>query len=130
MYVKIVRYLDGLRGVKSNRSKEYVVPKSVAVIECKQFEYRKINVLNYEEFDKYMRDSGIDRFKIIGEWNWIQRHVSCTDLSVHDEVNCEFILISYLIKGNEDECEWIVAPDCQMYIMGNDGKTIDSLICN
>jgi len=43
----------------------------------------------------------------------------------------EFIIIEYSIEGNKDgEYKTIVAPDCRVFIMGNSGKTIDSLICN
>lgn len=39
----------------------------------------------------------------------------------------EFMLIRYLIDGDEVEYESFIVYSCHVYIMGDDGKTIDSI---
>ena len=125
MYVKIVRYLEE-RGVVSNNNENIVVPKSILIIECESVEYKKLKVLDINEFNVYMKYNEIYTHRIVGKWSWDIHNIINLDLTVDQEKSCEFILI-YYSKGNKSE--YLVAPNCSMYLMGDDGKTIDSLRC-
>lgn len=125
MYIKIVRYLEG-RGVTSNNSEHLVVPKSVIMIDCDYVKYSKHMVLDFNEFEAYMIHNEMYNYSIIGEWNDDNHNILQNDLETKKEKRCEFILI-YYTKG--ENFEYLVAPNCNMYLMNNDGKTIDSLTC-
>jgi len=124
MYIKIVRYIEG-RGVKSNNSENVVVPTSTMLIECERVEYSKHRVANFKEFETYVTLQEIFEYAIVGEWSWDTENLMHKNLGSEEQI-CEFVLVHH-IKG--DRRETLVAPNCDLYLMGNDGRTIDSLRC-
>lgn len=122
MYVKIVRYLEGLRGVSSNKGEE-VVPKEVLLVSSKFIEYSKFRSRNQGDFDKCIEN--INSYIFCGQT--LSPGEEC-DIDCSLSFDQEFVLIRYL-PDDSDEYENIISYNCHVYIMNDDGKTIDSLTC-
>jgi|GEM_PF-6679136 len=118
MYLKIKFQVEG-RGV-SSRNNEEVAPSQSKLIQTCNADYSKHRILSEKEFDKLLLNKGIENHLIVNNWpiEW--------DL----DKGCEFILISYRTTSDkESPCENIVAPCCSLFVISEQGKTIDSLIC-
>jgi len=117
MYIKIVTHHEIPE--EKRRDGEEVVPESI-IIECKRVDYKKIKIYDYSDFSTFIEKvDGVftDGYEAVGRWNW-----------KNAEESCEFILIKYPIKDNNHKL--LVAIDCNIYVMSDNGKTIDSLSCN
>ena len=118
MYIKIVRHLEDEKGVSSSRGDlgAKVVPSEHHIFECLEARYRKVTVGNTSEFHERMRP--IETVRII---------------TLMPETNSpfEFIQIKTIIKEDDEKFvnETLVARDCVLFLMNNDGKTIDSIVC-
>ena len=117
MYVKIVRHLENEQGVSSSRGslEAKVVPSEHHIFECWEARYRKVAVNNISEFNERMKY--IESVRIV--------------ISVPEEGPFEFIQVQMFMK--EDDLKYagetLIARDCMLYLMNNEGKTIDSIVC-
>lgn len=76
-----------------------------------------------------MDNSIFGSFKFVGEFRWDKKKIDEHSRKTTEEKWCELLIIKYLVKEFDDEYEVVVAPDCNLFIMGDDGKTIDKVIC-
>lgn len=122
MYVKIVRHLEDEQGVSSSRGslEGKVVPSEHHIFECLEARYKKVTVNNVSEFHERMRY--IESVRII--------------ISLPEEGSFEFIQVIITIKENGAAKaivgatqEALIGRDCTLFLMNDEGKTIDSLIC-
>lgn len=118
MYIKIVRHLEDEQGVSNSRGSLYdkVVPSLHHMFECLEAEYRKVAVNNMDEFHDRM--------------NSFETHRIVTPMPDMDSP-FEFIQIKTTIKEDDDKFvgDILVGKDCVLFIMNDDGKTIDSMVC-
>ena len=128
MFVKIVRHMDGERGVTSNKGTLNVVPKEQTLYEISnddendipRVQYSKHAATSLEEFyETVERIAESDSYEIVG--------YVCNDKG---QLLSEEFLILQMIPKNRSCIRTIVATKCWLYILNNDGKTIDSLWCN
>jgi len=104
MYVKLVKRTNG-KGVSNRRGgMEEVVPNEYRMFDANDINYKKIRIDNEEELP-----SGTMVF------------------DVPDMSPFEIFLIEL---GRQDHKEVYVAPDCIMFIMNDEGKTIDHIACS
>ena len=117
MYVKIVEHLEDEKGVSSRRGslEDKVVPSEHHMFECLEARYRKVSVDNIAEFRERMQH--IETVRII--------------ISVPEEGPFEFVQIKKLVKEDDEKFvdETLIARNCMLYLMNNEGKTIDSMVC-
>jgi hypothetical protein len=120
MYIKIVRHLENERGVSSSKGnlEEKVVPSDHRIFECLEVQYRKVTVKNMAEFHEQMKVN--ESVRII---------TPVIDKDMDDEF--EFIQIKPVVKRNEVTVieDTLICRDCGLYIMNDEGKTIDRMIC-
>jgi len=116
MYIKIVRHLDE-EGVSDSRGslEEKVVPSLHHMFECSETEYRKVTVDCMATFHKRMQD--IETVRVV--------------TPMPDEDNTfEYLQVKmYHGEGDDDWVGTLVGRDCTLYIMNDEGKTIDRMIC-
>ena len=118
MYIKIVRHLEDEQGVSSSRGslEEKVVPTEHHIFECLEARYKKVTVNSTSEFHERMNK--IETARIV---------------TPIPEKNSpfEFIQIKTIIKENDEKFidETLVGRVCTLFIMNNEGKTIDRMIC-
>lgn len=112
MYVNVIETIDG-KGVSDKRGNigSKVVPSSRSMFEAEKVRYRKVGVNSLNEFNEYLGD--ITDYYILSE------------LPTKGEF--EFVLLTLF---QEEKTEYVVCSNCSMYVMNDNGKTIDSLICN
>ncbi len=120
MYVKIVRHLEDEQGVSSNKGslEEKVVPSEHHIFECLEARYRKVAVNNISEFTERM--NRIETVRIV------------TPMPEKDDFfEFEFVQVKTVIKENEVKFvnETLIGRNCTLFIMNNEGKTIDSMVC-
>ncbi len=129
MYVKIVRHLEDEQGVSDRRgTSEKVVPSEHYIFECLEAQYRKVTVSKMSEFHKRM-----DNFETVRIVTPIPEKEVLDVVSGQVEKDCpfEFIQIKTTIKEGDNKFvnETLIARTCTLFIMNNEGKTIDSLVC-
>ena len=117
MYVKIVEHLEDEKGVSSSRGslEEKVVPSEHHMFECLEATYRKVTVDSITEF--YERMVHIETVRVI--------------ISVPEKGPFEFVQCKTVIREGGERIlnETLIARNCILYLMNNDGKTIDSMVC-
>lgn len=117
MYVKIVEHLEDERGVSSKRGslEEKVVPSEHHMFECLEARYRKVSVNNISEFNERMKY--IETVRII--------------VFAPEEGPFEFIQLQMFMKEDDPKNagETLIARNCALFLMNNEGKTIDSIVC-
>jgi len=118
MYIKIVRHLEDERGVSSSRGslEEKVVPSDHHILECLMVQYRKVTVNNMAEFHKLMEAN--ESVRIVTPF-------------IDTDGSFEFIQIKPIAEGDEGKSieDTLICRDCSLFIMNNEGKTIDRLVC-
>ena len=126
MYIKIVRHLQDEKSVSNSRGSlmDKVVPSNHHIFESLEAEYKKVTVSNIAEFQKRMGE--IETVRIV------------TPIPDHDIINDEledssFEFIQARLTTKEDDEKFIdetlVGKDCTLYIMNNEGRTIDRMGC-
>lgn len=121
MYAKFIIYGSecdhhntDLRGVsnKEGNSAELVVPYCSQIFEGKRMSYRKFRVSGSDEYYKVTTNLG--------------GHQVLSNMDIEKEF--EFILLSiYECDGTPEH--FISAADSVLYIMNDNGKTIDKMAC-
>ena len=118
MYIKIVRHLEDEQGVSSSKGslEEKVVPSEHHIFECWEAEYRKVSVSSISEFHELMNK--IETARIV------------TPIAEKDSP-FEFIQVRTINVEGDDKYvdETLIGRDCTLFIMNNEGKTIDRMIC-
>jgi len=119
MYVKIARYLEDRQEVSSNRGdlERKVVPSEHYISECVGAHYKKVAVSSMFDFHELM--SKMEPVTII------------TPIPEKDSP-FEFVqvrLVQSLENHDKLVDETLIARDCTLYLMNNEGKTIDSIVC-
>lgn len=129
MYAKFVIYDEesvfynelGISEKDGSTGPDMVVPYENGMIEGKRMSYRKIRVRNRNEYYKIISHLGC--------------HTMLTgmpfDIEGQEDLNkpFEFILLS-VYEGAENPPEsYITAADSVLFIMNDNGKTIDKLAC-
>jgi len=106
MYVKIVGYLDDEQGVSSKQGNPEapVVPRKQWIFEAEEVHYTKVKVPDIDSL-------GYGR--------------SLVGLSSGDK-DFEVLRITLRTDGTH---EYLNARKCILYLMNNEGKTIDSMTC-
>lgn len=121
MYAKFIIYgsecdqhnID-LRGVsnKEGNKSELVVPYVCQIFEGRRMSYKKYRVSGEDEF-----------FKIV-------KPMYCHSVLSNMDTTKEFEFIALTLYGNDGTPEhYISAADSILYIMNDNGKTIDKLAC-
>ena len=118
MYIKIVRHLEDEEGVSSSRGslEEKVVPSENHIFECCEARYKKVAVAGIAEFHERMKH--IESVRIV--------------IEVPVEGPFEFVQVQTFLRDENDELyasDALIAKECTVYFMNNDGKTIDRMIC-
>jgi len=128
MYAKFVVYDEGsvfynAVGIsdKEGTKAEWVVPYDNQMIEAKRMSYRKIRVRNRSEYYE------------------ITSHLGChvmlsnvpfdVDGPENDDKSFEFILLSVYDGEEVPPANYISAADSVLFVMNENGKTIDKLAC-
>ena len=125
MHVKIVRHLEDEQGVSSSRGslEEKVVPSEHHLFECYEACYKKVSVKNTSEFHERM--SRIEVVRTITE-------IALAEMGGKEpDGPFEFIQIKVIVKEDDEKFvdETLIARNCILYLMNNEGKTIDSMVC-
>ena len=120
MYIKIVRHLENEEGVSSSRGgslKDKVVPTEHHMFECLEALYRKVTVNNISGLHERMND--VESVRVV---------TPMPDENYPSPF--EFIQIQ-IIKEDDDMFvhETLIGRECTLFIMNNEGKTIDSMVC-
>jgi len=126
MIFKIVKYTEA-RGVSNKRgsSEEKVGAYENWIYEKSSAKYSKINVRNIKELEKVLVDH------VVIHWPYGDGNLSSCNCGEDDaqQSECrfcrkgtEFIVLN--LEGN-----YAVFPECSLYVMNNDGKTIDTIHC-
>lgn len=133
MYVKIVRHLEDEKGVSNSggSSGAKVVPSEHHIFECLEACYRKVAVDNMSEFNERMRS--IETVRIVTPMPDEPEKTAVDVLSgkVEEDNPFEFVQCRTILKEEGDKFidETLIAKDCTLYLMNNEGKTIDRMIC-
>lgn len=112
MFIKAVRILGG-EGVSNKRGGiDDVVPTQHRLFEVDEINFRKVKVNKKEELPTVIPNGQIL-------------------FSIPSEFPFEFFVITTkkALDSNTVRCETFIAPSCSLYIMNNEGKTIDSITC-
>jgi len=121
MYLKIIRHLGDELGVSSRRGslEDKVVPIEHHIFECTEARYRKTSVKRVAEFHDIINKMDVVRI------------ITPVYDDLGEEEPFEFIQIHTVIKEDDDKYSWenLICRDCVLYVMNNEGKTIDSLVC-
>ena len=129
MYVKIIEHLEGNGVFPKYGNGDLVVPTRNHVFETDSVEYKKVRVTSQEEYK--------ERVLVLEEYTTI----GCAPILCNcgpgdecskcqgDESSFEFLVIS-IYNAGKDTWRNIVAPGCSLYVMNDQGKTIDSVICH
>lgn len=112
MYVKIRNHLDYQDGVRSKSGRDVVVPTTNRIYETEEVEFTKYSVASWDEFDKKVKD--------LGEFSLV------TSLPTEKNERFEFLFVTLHL---EDRIRFLVAPNASLFVMNEDGKTIDSISC-
>ena len=118
MYVKIVEHLEDEKRVSSSRGslEDKIVPSEHHMFECLEAIYRKVTVDDIAEFHERMVH--IETVRII--------------ISVPENTGpFEFVQCKTVIREGGERIlnETLIARNCILYLMNNEGKTIDRMIC-
>jgi len=109
MYIKLIRVLEGEKGVSNRRGgSEEVVPNEYRMFDVKEVCYRKMKVDSADEFPNGTFLFPVDKYPI-----------ECFLIEVKEQN----------FGGDPTRYEIFIAPNCMMFIMNNEGKTIDSIAC-
>jgi len=123
MYVKIMWHVEE-EGITNPSDPEsppsLVVPRHHCIFETKRAKYRKIRVCSNKEFNSWLSNCYTDH-SIIGPE--IPEEIS----GIH---GMEFLYVSIYEEDRDSWWENFIAPNCYLYVMNDNGKTIDSLICH
>ena len=112
MYVKIKKHIDHQNGVYSRSGRDKVVPTMSRIYETVEVEFTKYSVNSWDEFGEKVKDFG--EFSLI------------TSLPDAKNDRFEFLFITLYLK---DGMRFLIAPNASIFIMNEDGKTIDSMSC-
>lgn len=112
MYVKIVRYHNEFLSEVQD-----VIPESTVLIQSKVIEYFIFKCVVEEQFNGYLRLKGSESWSFVGE-----PYISDPKLGKY----CGYFILFKYLDGNE--YKYVVAQKCKVYVMSDDGKTIDSFI--
>jgi hypothetical protein len=97
-----------------------VVPRHHCIFETNKAEYRKIRVCSMKEFKAWL--------------NTCYTEHSVVGPGIPDEISevygMEFLFVKVYDGSKNSGWQNFIAPNCYLYIMNEDGKTIDSLICH
>ena len=117
MYVKIVSYLEDDEGVSSRRGnpKEPVVPTEHWFSEAEEIEYKKIIVPDFDNLGRGRIITGICRIDRDGK------------PILPSPTNFEVLQIILIRDGNK--LERLLARKCTLFLMNNEGRTIDKIVC-
>jgi len=125
MYIKIVRHLQDEKGVSNSRGSlmDKVVPSNHHIFESLEAEYKKVTVSNIAEFQKRMGE--IETVRVVTP---MPEHDMTNEL---EDTSFEFIQARLTIKEDDEKFidETLIAKDCCLYIMNNEGRTIDRMSC-
>lgn len=116
MYLKFVKPMEEQNGVSNSKGnpEEQVVPYDTRLFEAKTADYKKVRVLSDDELDS-LTDELLEFYCLY-------------DLpeQVDPEAGCE-VLITYVTDNGGDVETLVVGPECTLFVMNNEGKTIDSV---
>lgn len=121
MYLKVMWHVEEEGITPSSGSLEgLVVPRQHCIFETKRAEYRKIKVFSKTKFHEWLKNCYREHTMMGPE---ILEEVSETH-------GMEFLFIS--IRDEDAENKWrnFVSPNSYLYVMNDQGKTIDTLICH
>jgi hypothetical protein len=130
MYIKIVDHLDGPGVFPKKGDGDLVVAEKNHLYETDKVTYRKVRIRSEKEFTEVTRDFGDHTF--LGrppiEWCTCPKDGGC-QICGGGGPNYEVILIRF---HNDKLNEWLglIAFGCYFYIMNDEGKTIDKLVCH
>jgi len=112
MFVKLSRLLMDERGIRVRGKQELaVVPRREHLYEVDEMEYWKVAVAGAKEYEEHLLSLG-----------------SCFVFGAVPEVEGEFEFIDLSLHREKEEV-WdnVVVLNASVYIMSNEGKTIDSI---
>jgi len=126
-YCKFKRHIEGkVAGVVSNSGKDIVVPSQNTLICADVIDYTKLKVYEMKEFERLMDERQNDSFEIIGNFTIPQRKPLEGYTDEESMPYDEFIEFRYVYKG---ERKIVIAPNCELFVMSETGKTLDTLRC-
>ena len=120
MYVKIKEYLDA-KGVFPKRGAgDLIVPTRNHVFETNSIEYKKVRVTSKKELDDALL--GITDYCVIG---YLPELCNCEGAGKECNLcaSFEFIIVTMEKHGN-------YIANGELFLMNEQGKTIDSLVCH
>jgi len=116
MFAKFVNYTEG-NGVLSPKGFRPTVPKVNSVYEASEVIYGKKCFRNFEEYMKWMEDSGDSPAETIGF------------PLVKDDLFEVVATRIYNEKNGETTVRVVHAIGCEFYLLNDEGKTIDRVWC-
>lgn len=122
MYIKLIRHVDEDENgcyPRSGSSEGKVVPTETLLVECEAANYRKFLAKDLNEMDK---QTG----RLLESGKVCQMSILNYDPSIV-EGGFEYIVVEYIKPGGGTPNAALICPGYDMYIMNEDGKTVDSL---
>jgi len=123
MFIKIAWHVEEegitpLSGIREG----LVVPRQHCMFETKRAEYRKIRVRSVGDFEKWLMADRCGH-------EFIGPGMPEEALENH---GVEFLFVRIYDDEDTKESNWknFVAPNSYLYVMNDQGKTIDTLICH
>lgn len=119
MYVKLLWHLVSEAGVSDNQggTKDLVVPTENQMFEAIDVKWRKVRISSQEELDNFYHNT-IPCYVV----NDVPSKFKGKDIEILR------VVLTRRDEKNEETCATIIAYDCSMFIMNNEGKTIERVI--
>lgn len=118
MFVKIERYIESDKGVVGNDGSK-VVPKERKIYEVDSVTYKKLGINFLEELEEILHLE-------TSRWGFVAPFPAADLENGTIPSPVEVIIVEMWKDGKSDI---VVAPQCALFIMNEEGKTIDSLYC-
>lgn len=118
MFAKFVRQLEGNK-ILHPKHFGPAAPKQNMIFEAEEISYAKMCFLNFAAYIKWVEDSSDTPATTIGNF------------PENEEEMFEIVIARIYSKKENGVAvqETVHAPNCEFYLLNNDGKTIDRLWC-
>jgi hypothetical protein len=131
MIFKIFRHVEGER--TSDRHGRIDTPNTLPseswLFEAPSARYRKIKVKNWKEFAARTSEEGFRVLTIIGQGPPCTCGPNDGCSKCKDPQVGEWLEYIELILLREEDTEMVVAMESSLYVMNDNGKTVDSIHC-